>query len=101
MIDVGVDKRTKNNALQSRKSSWKNSVFVKIEIVFDLQPIDKPQKPHKKKWQCNNRVGIFELVVAHVQFKSSDFRFTQKCIQKQFNAILSYLNLKPFFNAPP
>ena len=38
----------------------------------------------------NNRVGIFELVVAHVQFKSSDFRFTQKCIQKQFNAILSY-----------
>ena len=60
-----MDERAKNNTLQTRNGSWVNSIFKKIEIKFDLQPIHKPQKQHKKKWQSDNRIRIFEMIVVH------------------------------------
>ena len=63
-----MHKRAKNNTLQTRQRSWINSMFKKIKIKFDLQPIDKPQEPHKKKKLTPFSLPVFVISMVLVIF---------------------------------
>jgi hypothetical protein len=65
MLQIGMNERTENYALQTQYCPWENSVLEKVKMKSNLQPIDKPQKQHKKKWQYNYGIGIFEMIVVH------------------------------------
>lgn len=97
MIDIGMNERTKKNALQARKSPWKNTIAHKIEIKSNLKPIDEPKQQYWKQWHGNYPIGKFKLLVhlMHADIYKL-IKKQQKSIQKQFSAILSSFNPKAY-----